>query len=125
MAKSKNDSVYYFTPVRTLHHPIRGHFEAIVYILEPTTHRPYSKAELSRRLRRAVEENPIHKYVAEKWLGELEPLGENSEKTLFAKYCSGPTQEDALARADAMCRGELSSLLRLLGRNSWKQHIRK
>ena len=124
MAKSKNDSVYYFTPVRTLHHPIRGHFEAIVYILDPTTHRPYTKAALSRRLRRAVEENPIHKYVAEKWLGELEPLGENSEKTLFAKYCSGSTVKDALARADAMCRGELSSLLRLLGRNSWKQHTR-
>lgn len=122
MAKSKNDRVYYFTTVRITTHPIRGNIEAYVKIIDPLTTRPYTDAELSRRLRQIVEENPIHKYVAEKWLGEIEPLNERSEKKERIYYCSGPTEEAAQMRADAMCKGRLRSLLCLLGRNSWKQH---
>lgn len=122
MAKSKNDRVYYFTTVRITTHPIRGRIEALIKIINPLTTRPYTEAELSQCLRQLVEENPLHKYVAEKWLGKIEPLHEGSAKKECTYYCSGPTEEAAQNQADALCRGNLRSLLCLLGRKSWKQH---
>lgn len=124
MSHSHNDFTIAGYWGRKKPHPKAEKIELIITLINPSTKKPYTYAQMLSDLVQRQMQYPGLAPLLEPWINKLIPKAQEKPNTDFTMYCSGRTVELAEARFRRLRWTELESLAKLLFRPLYERNLK-